>query len=298
MAVMRHLQAVRRGMWGGLLAGAVWAGGPARAQEEGVDCPMLDVPPATFVEFTAGYTLPATVTDPGSDDTAVAEAGFGGELHHWENDLGADVTFSAHWLSQVLTGYGESSYALNRGYLRVQYQQRFLGGVGLILEAEPGIYSALDGLDGGDFGSPCGATLVKAFNPRFALLAGARIYPTFDRQIDPRFGFRWRPNRFFTLDLAYPETRLTAGFPNGVRWVMGAWLRRWPEFGMGEDPRERLRFEEGRAYGGLEISLAQRVQLQFLGGYAFGRKIEFEREGAPIEFDDAPSFQVGIAGLF
>ena len=45
-----------------------------------MDCPVLDVPPATFVGFTAGYTLPAAVTDPGSDDTAVAEAEFGGEL--------------------------------------------------------------------------------------------------------------------------------------------------------------------------------------------------------------------------
>ena len=287
----------RRGALCGWLAWMVGVAGWTRAQEEGVDCPVLDVPPTTFVEFTLGYSTPAPVTDPGSDDTAVAEVGIGGEWYHWENDLGADVTFSAHWQSQVLTGYGESSYALNRGYLRVQYQQRFLGGVGLILEAEPGLYSALDGLAGGDGAVPCGATLVKALNPRFALLAGARVYPTFDRTLDPHAGFRWRPNRFFLLDLAYPETRLTAGFPGGVRWVMGAWLRRWPEYGMGDDPRERLRFKEGRAYGGLEISLAHRVQLQLLGGYAFDRTIEFEREGAPIELDDAPWFQVGVAGL-
>ncbi len=298
MVLMRYSSGGRRAWRGGLLAGIVWAGGAVRAQDEGVDCPVLDVPPATFVGFTAGYTLPAAVTDPGSDDTAVAEAEFGGELYHGENDLGADVTFSAHWASQVLTGYGESSYALHRGYLRVQYQQRFLGGVGLILEAEPGLYSALDGLDGGDLAVPCGATLVKAVNPRFALLVGARIYPTFDLQADPHVGFRWQPNRFFTLDLAYPETRLAAGFPDGVRWVMGAWLRRWPEYGMGDDPRERLRFDEGRAYGGLEMDIAQSVRLTLLGGYAFGRELEFERGGEPIEFDDAPTFQVGVAGLF
>ncbi|MCX7818743.1 MAG: hypothetical protein N2652_05980 [Kiritimatiellae bacterium] len=287
---------MRGGWW--WVIGAVAAVASSRAAE--MVCPVLDVPPAQFVQGSAGYVGRAALSERGAREMGVAEFEVGGDLWYWENDLGADVLLSGHWAVQTLEGYGEgtSFYLLHRGYLRVAWQQRYLGGFGSIVHASPGLYTTFDGLSARALGCPAGLTLVQAPSPEWAILLGATAYPGFDVVVDPQAGLVWRPGPHLRLELGYPETKFAVGDPDGLRFVMGGWYRRWPEYDMPDDPRERVQFREARAWLGLEWDIARVVRLSLVGGVVFAREIDFTNGGTPLDVDEAPFVQLTIGGLY
>ncbi len=263
-------------------------------------CPVLDIPPDEFIRGTAGYVWPASLSERGAKDMGVAEFEVGGELWYWENDWGADLLVSGHWALQTLEGYGEgtSLYALHRAYLRLAWQQRYLGGFGSIVHASPGLYTTFDGLSAGALGCPAGVTLVHAPSARWAILLGATAYPGFDVLVDPQAALVWRPGPHLRLEVGYPETKFAVGDPEGLRFIAGAWYRRWPDYDMPDDPRERVQFREARAWVGLEWDIAGTVRLSLIGGLSFARELDFKTGGTPLDVDEAPFVQFAIGGLY
>ncbi len=265
-----------------------------------VVCPVLDVPPEQFIRGSAGYVWPAALSERGSKDMGVAEFEVGGDLAYWENDLGADLLLSGHWALQTLEGYGRgtSLYALHRAYLHLAWRQRYLGGFGSIVHVSPGLYTTFDGISAGALGCPAGFTLIQAPSPQWAILLGATAYPGFDVVVDPQAAIVGRPNPHVRLELGYPETKVSVGDAEGLRFVAGAWYRRWPDYDMPDDPRERLQVREARAWAGLEWDIARTVRLSLIGGVAFAREINFKIAGTPLDVDEAPFVQFTIGGLY
>lgn len=264
------------------------------------ECPVLDMPFRTFWGLEGGYAFPAESTAPAWDDVGMVEAVAWARFVDWENDIGGGLEIYGRWESLILqgvSGTGSDGYPLTTAGLAFRWSQRYLNGYGLMLDAAPGIHSTLDTVGGNGFAVPCGATLVKAFSPDFAIFAGASVYPGFDQVVDPRGGLRWALRDSVIVDLAYPETRLVLAPHRRFQFVAGARAMLWPEYDMGDDDaRKTLRYDEIRAYGGFDIGVTESVDISLRGGYLFGREISFETGDPDVEIEDAPFAGVAISG--
>ena len=275
---------------------------PTEAQEltyrqfDGRECPILDMPFFNSSSVSVGYALPADTTAPAWEEVSAVEMQAWGRWFNWSTTTGGDLDVRGHWDTMILNidGPESDSYPLTMARVEMEWSQRFLYGYGLQLDAAPGLYSSLDSIESDDFAVPCGLTLIKALNPDFALLIGASVFPTFDQAVDPRIGLRIARADSVILDLAYPESKLELRPHQYLRFTVGARMRLWPEYNMGDDPRERLLYEEGRAYSRLEIAMTEYMGLRLEGGYLFNRSISFETGDTDVDLDDAPFANIGL----
>lgn len=265
-------------------------------------CPILDTPYRTFRGLELGYVAPAGSLTAGWNDMSMMEVSAWGRVLSWENEVGGELEIRGHWDSMLLqfsdvpSGM-DSSYGLSMGRIFMQWSQRFLNGWGLQMDVSPGLYSGLEQVGGDDFSAPAGLTLIKAFTPNVALFAGVSLYPTFDQTVDPRVGLRWSRRDDVVLQLAYPESRYEVSPSKSLRLHLGARLWIWPEYQLGdEDPRERLQYDEGRVYGGIEWAFNRWTELSLQGGYVFNRTMAFEASSPDVELDDAPFVRIGFTG--
>lgn len=263
-------------------------------------CPVLDAPHLSYWGVNLGYVLPADHDATAWDELGFVETELWGMLLYWENDSGSDIEMRLHWDTLTLQNFdgSSSSYSLTMARAFFQYSQRFGGGFGLRLDASPGLYAAIEELGSDGFFVPCGVTAVQNFGPGFACHAGASVYPDFDRSVDPRVGLLWKDEDTWRFELAYPETRLTLGSPDRFAFYAGARARLWPEFSMGDDPRERIRYEEARAFVGIQWRAGQTIGLSLQAGQTLARKLAFEANDEEIDVDDAPFVRFGLVGLF
>ena len=217
---------------------------------------------------------------------------------NWEDESGGDLEVQAQWNTLVLqTSKNSDVYSLTRLGAFLQWSQRFVEGYGLQVNATPGLYSALQSdVSGKDFSVPFGIVGIKAFSPDLALFAGVRVYPSFQQPVDPVLGFRWSDPDDVVVQLGYPESRLEYSPFKDLRFITAARLWLWPDYSMGDDVRERLRFQEGRAFGGVEWACTEYTVLSLKGGYLFDRKISFEFSSPDVHIDDAPFVMIGISG--
>jgi hypothetical protein len=275
------------------------------ALEEGVaddyDCPLLDSPERarSYAGLEAGYVFPAETSVATWEKMAVIEVGTWGGLIYAKNDWGGDFEVRAHGDSMILQNYDglDSGYPLTSVRLFTQWSQRFVHGYGLQLDASPGLYSALESFTGDDFAVPFGFTAIKAFSEHTAVFAGLTAYPTFEQVVDPRLGLRLTSKDIVTFDLAYPETKLVVGRQDGLRLVGGARMMLWPQYNMGDDPREFLRYREARAYGGLSWGRSGSTEISLQGGYTFGRQLSFGDDSPDVDIEDAPFVKLGLTYL-
>jgi len=289
-----------------LLAGSVVAASSGRESYRNVDdreCPILDAPYRTSFEIDVTYTFPAATGTTGwGDELSVTDVGLWGRLFSWENTLGSELEAQIQWDTMVLEGFTNAGddnliHALSMARLFLQWSQRYVNGYGMQLSASPGLYTSLDALDGEAFSCPAGLTLIKAFTPNCALFMGANVYPDFDTTVDPRLGLIYSCRDSVVLQLAYPESRFEYSPARWIRFLMGARLLLWPEYSLGnEDVRERLQYEEGRAFAGIEWGCTERTQISLQGGYAFDRTISFGAVAGDVELEDATFVMIGIGG--
>lgn len=262
------------------------------------ECPILDTPYRTHSGFEVGYELPAPTDAAGWGDLSVYEVDAWVRCIDWETDFGGDLEIQAQWNTLVLQMSEDSDvYSLTRAGLFLQWSQRFIDGYGMQVNATPGLYSALQSdVSGKDFSVPFGVVGIKALSPDFALFAGVRVYPDFQQPVDPVVGLRWSYRDDVLLQLGYPESRLEYSPVRPLRFVTAARLWLWPDYSMGDDVRERLRFQEGRVLGGIEWACTEHTVFSLTGGYLFDRRISFESSSPDVRIDDAPFVMIGISG--
>lgn len=268
--------------------------------------PHMDDLPNTFWEARAGVALPAKTSVKGWDDLWVWETSGRGEFFFYEHPAGGDIEVGTKWDAWILNGFDgiSSGYPLVAARLYARYSQRYQEGFGLNFLAEPGLYSALEQFSGKDFAFPFGITAEKAFTDGASLQLGAMIYPGFDQTVDPRVSLRLTnvnglpaDNTALTLDLGYPETKLTIKPDPNFAVRLGASMMTWAEFQMGEDDkRERLMYDETRVFGGVEYDITDTLNISLDVGFLLGREIEFENSTKPLEIDDTPFFRIGLQG--
>ncbi|MDD4872021.1 MAG: DUF6268 family outer membrane beta-barrel protein, partial [Kiritimatiellae bacterium] len=189
-------------------------------------------------------------------------------------------------------------YSLNRAGLALVWSQRYLHGFGMQINATPGLYSDLESVSGEDFSVPFGVTAIQALSKNFAFFAGVRVYPSFQKVVDPVAGIYWSSRNDVVVQLGYPESRFEYSPNNILRFIAGARLWLWPDYNMGDDERQRLLFSEGRTFGGIELACGKHTLLTMKGGYLFSRKISFEEEADDVEIDNAPFVSLGLSGRF
>lgn len=298
-----------RGVLGAALLVALWTGTPVGAAAESYrnlddrECPILDTPYRTWSEYDIGYTLPASTDAIGwGDKLSVIDINVWLRFLNWENAFGGELDMQVRWDNMLLEGFANASgvdaiHALSMARLFLQWSQRFVGGYGLQVHAEPGLYMSADGLDGDIFSLPAGLKLIKALSPNSAFFLGVNYYPDFKTQIDPVCGFIHAQRDDVVLRLAYPESNLDVAITRNFRFRFGARMLLWPDYALDRgDARERLRYREGRAFGGLEWGCTRDVQIALRAGYAFARKISFADAADDVAIDDAPFLMIGIGG--
>jgi len=264
------------------------------------DNPVVDMPFATRWELDSGYVFPAETTAAGWEDLSAVEIGAWARFGNWESEYGLDFDLSGHWDTMLVDFSAEETdvYPLTMARVALEWTQRFENGGGLAVDAEPGLYSGMESFEGDDFSVPFGFTGSMAVNPSFAWLAGLSVYPTFDQVVDPRLGVRLAHRDNVILDIAYPETRLVLSPVDGFRVSAGIQVKLWPEYNMGDDPRERLQYDEIRASGALEFAVGPALELSLQGGYLMEREMAFESGGEDVEIEDAPFAKLGLNGRF
>ncbi len=267
-------------------------------------CPVLDTPYRTYRGTDITHYLGTdTGTDGWGDRVSVTDVALWGRLPSWENDFGGELEVRGHLDLRLLEGLKSGSgidrqhaFMMARG--KLAWHQRYWGGFGLQLRAQPGVYTALSTPSGNIFSVPVGGNLVFAFTPELALFAGVDYYPDFAAEFDPYVGLVY--SRYeMTAQMAYPETRFTFR-PYGGRFQMGtgAVFTRWLEYRLGrDDDRRRLRFRENQFYGELSWDTRGFTQIDLRAGYMYRRRAVFE-DGPTVAFDDTPFVSLGFSGLF
>lgn len=256
---------------------------------DGRDCAILDMPLTTGGGFTLNYVLPADTTAPAWEELSAAELSAWNRFVYWETDFGADVDLQGLWDTTLLNiqGTEDDAYPLTMARLRLQWTQRYEANYGFEMDASPGLYSSFESLESADFAVPFGGRWVLPISPDFSIYAGANIYPTFDHVIDPRLGLRLAHRDNVIVDLGYPESRIILSPGPRFTLTAGARVSLWPEYNMGDDPRERLRVQEFRLYGQLDIGITDYTHLSLNGGSLLQREIAFKSEADDVEIDDA-----------
>lgn len=264
------------------------------------DNPVSDMPFATRWEVDSGYVFPADTTAAGWDELSMVEMGAWARFGNWESESGLDFDLRGLWDTMLVDVSAPDAdlYPLTMARAALEWTQRFENGGALALDAEPGLYSGLESFEGDDFSVPFGFTGSMAVNPSFAWLAGLSVYPTFDQVVDPRLGVRLAHRDNVILDIAYPETRLVLSPVEGFRASAGIRVSLWPEYNMGDDPRERLQYDEIRASGALEFAIGPSLELSLQGGYLLNREMAFESGAEDVEIEDAPFAKLGLNGRF
>lgn len=261
-------------------------------------CPILDTPFDNLSALEVFYVPSTENTAPAWDDLAAIELNAWVRFFYFEYELGGDIEMRAAWRSTILQNFdgASSGYPLTSATLPIRWSQRYLNGWGTQIGIEPGIYSALESLNGDDLNVPVEVKLIKSLSGNFAVFAGATVYPGFDKQVVPTAGIHWSNRGILLAEIAYPELRLAWNPMRGLRFHASAAVLDWPEFNMGDDPRERLLLDESRLTAGIDIGLSDYTEITLQGGYLLERSLSFEKESADIDIENAPFFGIGIRG--
>ncbi|HBA82714.1 MAG TPA: hypothetical protein DCZ95_01350 [Verrucomicrobia bacterium] len=265
-------------------------------------CQFLDREDEPYGEGYLGYTLQADVEVP--EEVDANRLGFldfyaGGGFLYFETAVGDfDIRGALDGYVFVDGGGLRLPDQVGTAKLGLQYLWRDYNGLSLRVDAWPGIYSDWQDVDGGDLFMPFGFSAIWAINPQLAALAGFEIYPEFQREIDPRIGLRWAPIDALTIDLAYPESRITL-YPN-LEWEIyaGASMIKTLEWQLKRsDEREHLMLDENRVFAGIGKLLLNDLKLIVEAGQVFDHELDFEN-GAAIPIEDALFLRAGIAAVY
>ncbi|MDA0578569.1 MAG: hypothetical protein O3B24_10785 [Verrucomicrobia bacterium] len=267
---------------------------------DGRDCAILDMPFITSGSLSAVYLFAADTSADGWEELSASEVSAVRRLAYWETDSGADFDLQFLGDSTLLniSGPDDEFYPLTMARLRLRWTQRFEADYGFEMDVSPGLYTTFESFDAADFAVPLGFRWIKPITPDFSVFAGANVYPSFDHAIDPRIGLRLAHRDNVVVDFGYPESSISLSPGPRFRLTGGARVALWPEYNMGDDPRERVRYEEIRVFGALDIGITGNTILTLHGGTTAQRKISFESASGSVDIDDAMFAGVGLSSMF
>jgi hypothetical protein len=121
------------------------------------------------------------------------------------------------------------------------------------------------------------------------------FFPGFEETLDPRFGVRYAPEEEWLLDLAYPETRVTYTPQPELDIYAGIKADSTSEWKLDDDSElDSLRYNEVRAFVGVDAPIAENLRLLCQAGGIFDRSVDFA-DGLPVyDVDDAWFVSIGL----
>ena len=273
---------------------------PAPSSAQMVDAPFcqhLDRTIEPIWHADIGFVERAEVANESARNFSVVEASAGTGLAYIGTRAGA-LEFHPYFETLAFEGDGGIGMPDVVGIIRLQalYTHRTASGFSVQAGIQPGFYGSLDSLSGDALFVPLGLVGIYALTPSLSALAGAEVYPDFDRAVDPRAGLRWGPNNTLLIDLGYPESRVVLS--PGPAWELagGVNIRTDREFQLEkDDARQRFIYDETRWFGRAALALTATVRLTVEGGVVFDREVRYASgEGTGVE--DATFFRVGLRG--
>lgn len=270
----------------------------ARAEEEYPYCQILDRVDEPAWQAHVGYVGQAKVRDPNGSDVGLYQLRGGGGLYYWRTAAG-DIDLSGAYDVTAFDGSGGIDLPDQVAALRLNasYTWRQWDGAAVKVDVFPGIYSDLKDLGFDDLYMPFQVLGIQAFNPQLSGVLGVAIYPGFSRSFDPRFGVRYAVSDELSVDVMYPESRVT--YHPAEQWDLYAGLRNNPvaEFRLEDgDDRDAFEYDEARAYLGVNAPLNDVVRVMAQLGWTLSRSVDFDRVQPARDVQDAFFVSVGLGG--
>jgi hypothetical protein len=245
-----------------------------------------------------GYIVHEDVDEPGGKDFGILDLEAGTGLAYFQTSR-ATIDVRAAVDAMVFLGSGGIDLPDQVGFLGfdINWTRRNARGGAFQFSTQPGLYSDFEDISGNDVSFPLGFAWIRSISPQLSLQTGLRVFPGFDREVDPKLGVRWSPDDFWIIDLFYPESRV--GFAPNPDWrFFLGWERLvYPEYQLSGDPRDRFQVDEDRLYLALQHAVSDTTHLLFEIGKKRNREYDFERRAPGADIDDALYFSLGLGSF-
>ncbi len=273
---------------------------PVQAQEyqEGPFCQILDRTTDPIWTLHLGYTERADVKATGGDDFGLFDIAAESGLLYLRTDYG-DFDIGANFAMRVVLGDGGIDMPDQFGQLNadIAWINRYYDGWASLIQVSPGLYTDYEDISGEDFFMPFEVSLIRAFNDQASGQFGLRIFPDFDRSVDPIIGIRWELSPDILLDLFYPDSRILFAVTRDLEAYAGFSIREYPEYQLQkDDARDRFMFRESRAFVGINNAISDSTRVMIELGAAIDREVEFDGPGGDADVDDALFIRIGLGG--
>lgn len=223
--------------------------------------------------------------------------GSGIPLGSFDNLLGVKPRFRIDWIDAIESI--DVPQELYQFELQFFYRRVIRERLSAMLIFSPSIRSDLTTSDEAFRVFALGLINWDAIPDRLTLSAGAVFLGRADLPVVPAIGLTWTPHRKTRLELRFPTTKLAHRIEkNGGQsetWAytsIGLGGNTWAVTRQGGGTDE-LSLRDFRLLAGIEKIVDGGGGWFVQGGYAFGRRIEFENDESEIDLDDALVFQGG-----
>jgi len=191
--------------------------------------------------------------------------------------------------------------------LELGYSRQLNPAWALRLEIDPGLYSDLHDMDGGDFNAPCSLRLVRTMSREFQWLIGLNVDLRSGTPVMGGGGARWQITPDCTLLLTVPSPRVEWTVSPSLALFVGADLRSGA-FRVADDFGRRharpmldaqiLDYREFSAGAGLRWQLTPAVAVSAAAGWMFDRRFQFAERNLLLNGAGAAIAQLTVTGTF
>ncbi len=191
--------------------------------------------------------------------------------------------------------------------LKLGYSRQLNPAWALRLEIDPGLYSDLRDLDGGDFNAPCGLRLVRTVSREFQWLIGLNVDLRSGTPVMGGVGARWQITPDCTLLMMVPSPRIEWTVSPSLAVFVGAALRSGA-FRVADDFGRRharplldaqiVDYREISAGAGLRWQLTPAVAVHAAAGWMFDRRFQYADRNLLLNGDGAATAQLTVTGAF
>jgi hypothetical protein len=191
--------------------------------------------------------------------------------------------------------------------LKLGYTRQLNPAWDLRLEIDPGLYSDLHDLSGGDFNAPCSLRLVRTVSREFQWLIGLDVDLRSGTPVMVGGGARWQITPNCTLLLVVPSPRVEWTVSPSLAFFVGAGYhssayRVANDFGRRharpELDAQIVDYREISAGAGLRWQLTPAVTVHAGAGWMFDRRFQYADRNLLLNGDGAATAQLTVTGRF
>ena len=191
--------------------------------------------------------------------------------------------------------------------LKLGYNRQLNPAWALRLEIDPGLYSDLRDLNGGDFNAPCSLRLVRTVSREFQWLIGLDVDLRSGTPVMGGGGARWQVTPNCTLLLVVPSPRVEWTVSPSLVLFVGAGYRS-SAYRVADDFGRRharpeldaqiVDYREISAGAGLRWQLTPAVTVHAGAGWMFDRRFQYADRNLLLNGDGAATAQLTVTGAF